>query len=90
MAERMRKFYGWGYEDQGPDAAQQRHMAERMAKRFGLAELKITPAPTADELNLRAPRVKPPDALAPLCSFSAHARAEHSYGRFGCLPARRT
>ncbi|HLW71540.1 MAG TPA: FAD-binding oxidoreductase [Candidatus Binataceae bacterium] len=81
MAERKRKFYGWGYEDQGPNAEQQQQMAKRMAERFGLAELKITPAPTAAELQLRAPRVKPPDTLAALCSVEPHARAEHSYGR---------
>ena len=81
MAERRRKFYGWGYEDQGPNAEQTKHMAERMAKRFGLPELTITPAPTEADLNLRAPRVKPPDALASICSTGIHARAEHSYGR---------
>ncbi|HXD90501.1 MAG TPA: FAD-binding oxidoreductase [Candidatus Binataceae bacterium] len=81
MAERRRKFYGWGYEDQGPNAEQQQHMAARMAKRFGLAELKITPAPTEADLKLRAPRVKPPDSLASICSTGTHARAEHSYGR---------
>jgi alkyldihydroxyacetonephosphate synthase len=76
-----RKFYGWGYEDQGPNSDQQRHMAERMAKRFGLSELKIMPAPTEDELKLRAPRVAPPDALATICSVSTYERAAHSYGR---------
>jgi alkyldihydroxyacetonephosphate synthase len=81
MAERRRKFYGWGYEDQGPTAEQQKHMAQRMAKRFGLAELTITPAPTEADLNLRAPRIKPPDALAAICSTRVHDRAEHSYGR---------
>ena len=81
MAERRRKFYGWGYEDQGPNAAQQKHMAERMAERFGLAELMIAPAPTEAELTLRAPRVAPPAALAAICSTRAHDRAEHSYGR---------
>jgi alkyldihydroxyacetonephosphate synthase len=81
MAERRRKFYGWGYEDQGPNDEQKRHMAERMAKRFGLPELKIAAPPTEADLKLRAPRVKPPDALASICSTSVHARAEHSYGR---------
>jgi alkyldihydroxyacetonephosphate synthase len=81
MAERRRKFYGWGFEDQGPNPEQQRHMAERMAARFGLPELTITPAPSADELRLRMPRVKPPDSLAHLCSDDPHTRAEHSYGR---------
>jgi len=45
MAERRRKFWGWGYEDQGPTPEQQKHMAERMAKRFELGELTLTPPP---------------------------------------------
>jgi alkyldihydroxyacetonephosphate synthase len=56
-------------------------MAERMAKRFGLPELKITPAPTDAELHLRAPRLQPPASLAPICTASIHERACHSYGR---------
>ena len=40
MAERRRKFWGWGYEDQGPNADQKQRMAERMASRFGLGRIK--------------------------------------------------
>ncbi|MGA7760796.1 MAG: FAD-binding protein, partial [Candidatus Binataceae bacterium] len=82
MAEqRKRKFWGWGYEDQHPNAEQQKHIGERVAKRFGLAPLTITPPPREDELNLRAPRIKPPDALTAIFSTSIYDRAGHSYGR---------
>jgi alkyldihydroxyacetonephosphate synthase len=82
MAEqRKRKFWGWGYEDMQPSAEQQKQIAERMAKRFGLAPLTITPPPREDELNLRAPRIKPPNALAAIFSTSIYDRAGHSYGR---------
>ena len=82
MAEqRRRKFWGWGYEDQHPTDQQQKHLAERIAGRFGLAPLTITPPPRESELHLRAPRVKPPDALAAICSTSVYDRAGHSYGR---------
>jgi alkyldihydroxyacetonephosphate synthase len=82
MAEqRKRKFWGWGYEDQHPNAEQQKQIAERVTKRFGLAPLTITPPPREDELNLRAPRIKPPDALAAIFSTSIYDRAGHSYGR---------
>jgi alkyldihydroxyacetonephosphate synthase len=82
MAEqRKRKFWGWGYEDMHPNAEQQKHIAERVAKRFGLAPLTITPPPREDELKLRAPRIKPPDALAAIFSTSIYDRAGHSYGR---------
>lgn len=81
MAERRRKFYGWGYEDQGPSRDQQQRMAERMAARFGMSALSLVPPPTENELNLRAPRVKPPDSLASICSSSTYDRAARSYGR---------
>ena len=82
MAEqRKRKFWGWGYEDQHPNAEQQKHIGERVAKRFGLGPLTITPPPREDELKLRAPRIKPPDALATIFSTSIYDRAGHSYGR---------
>ncbi len=82
MAEqRRRKFWGWGYEDQQPTQEQQRRIAERIAQRFGLGPIEITPPPREAELHLRAPRVKPPDALASICSISAYDRASHSYGR---------
>ncbi|MGA2409923.1 MAG: FAD-binding oxidoreductase, partial [Candidatus Binataceae bacterium] len=81
MAERRRKFWGWGYEDQGPNAEQKQRMAERMASRFGLSELTILPTPTEASLRLRAPRIEPPSALAALFTTSPWERAAHSYGR---------
>jgi len=81
MAERKRKFWGWGYEDQGPNAEQQKKMAERMASRFGLRELTILPHPTEAELNLRLPRMQPPDSLGSIFSASTYERATHTYGR---------
>ncbi|HJU10430.1 MAG TPA: FAD-binding oxidoreductase, partial [Candidatus Binataceae bacterium] len=81
MAERRRKFWGWGYEDQGPNPEQQKKMAERMATRFGLGELMILPHPTEAELNLRPPRVRPPASLAAIFTESDYERAAHTYGR---------
>ena len=82
MAEnRKRKFWGWGYEDQGPTPEQQKHMAERMAKRFGLGPLELAPPPKESDLNLRPPRVKPPAALEAICTTAPHERAGHTYGK---------
>jgi alkyldihydroxyacetonephosphate synthase len=81
METRRLKFWGWGYEDQGPNPEQQKRMAKRMAERFGLSELTITLPPKLDELDLRAPRVSPPAALAPICSTAPYDRAAHTYGK---------
>jgi alkyldihydroxyacetonephosphate synthase len=79
--QRRRKFWGWGYEDQHPDAGQQARIGERVAKRFGLGPLSITPPPREDELKLRPSRIKAPAPLAEIVSLSTYDRAAHSYGR---------
>ncbi len=81
MAAGKLKFWGWGYEDQGPSPEQQRGIAARMAQRFGLGELKIRPAPMLREITLRPCRIKPPPDLASICSIEVYERALHSYGK---------
>lgn len=79
--ERRLKFYGWGYEDQGPNPEQQKHMAERLAARFGLGRFEIVPPPKLEEIELRAPRIAPPATLAAICSADKYDRAAHTYGK---------
>jgi alkyldihydroxyacetonephosphate synthase len=75
-----RKFWGWGLEGQGPSAEQAAGVARTLADRFGTA-LSPEPAPRIEDVRLRAPRVRPPDALAHLCSDDPAERAGHSYGK---------
>src|SRR5260370_38929925 len=56
-------------------------MAAGLAACFGVSELPIKPPPRIEELNLRAPRVKPPAALASICSTDTYDRAAHTYGK---------
>ena len=81
MSERRRKFWGWGYEDEGPTREQQERIAELVAARFGIAVPEIAPPPRLEEIKLRAPRLTPPVALAPLCSTAPYDRAGHTYGK---------
>jgi len=76
-----RKFWGWGYEGQGPSAEQTRRIAELLAARFSIAVPEIAPPPRVEELSLRAPRIAPPASLAGLCSTDAEDRAGHTYGK---------
>jgi len=80
-APRRRRFWGWGWEDAGPGAEQQQAIATLLGARFGLDELRRTPPPRLDEIALRAPRVRPPDALAAICSHAPYDRASHTYGK---------
>jgi alkyldihydroxyacetonephosphate synthase len=81
MAERRQKFWGWGWEDEGPTPEQQRNLAQLVAARFGLPELTIDPPPRLDEITLRRPRLTPPAALTPICSIEQYDRAAHTYGK---------
>jgi hypothetical protein len=78
---RRRKFWGWGFEGEGPDAAQAAGIAGVLAKRFGVAELELAPEPRVEDLKLPAPRMAPPPRLAELCSTAALDRASHTYGK---------
>ncbi len=81
VERRTRRFWGWGYEGEGPTRQQQEKLAGTLTARFGIEGLTIVDPPTVDELDLPAPRVKPPDALAPICSVEPVDRAGHTYGK---------
>jgi alkyldihydroxyacetonephosphate synthase len=81
MSERRRKFWGWGYEGEGPTAEQQAKIAALLAARFDIPPPPIQPAPRIEEISLRAPRVGAPPALAAICSEAPLDRAAHTYGK---------
>ena len=80
MAERRLKFWGWGYEDEGPDIEAARRIAQALAARFGGRELEVDPYPRIEDVELRSPRVAPPAALSAILSDDRSERARHSYG----------
>jgi alkyldihydroxyacetonephosphate synthase len=81
VSGRARKFWGWGYEGEGPDAEQQGRIAALLGARFGIDLPPARPAPRIADIGLRAPRIAPPAALAPLCSAEPVQRAGHTYGK---------
>lgn len=81
MPERRRKFWGWGWEDEGPTVEQQEKIAGLLAARFDVQDVTITPPPAIGELALRAPRLSPPDKLSHLFSVDPFDRAGHTYGK---------
>ena len=72
-----RSFWGWGLEDAGPNEEQAAGIARTLAARFE-APLELAPAPRIEDVSLPAPRIQPPDALAPLCSDEPYERASHT------------
>jgi alkyldihydroxyacetonephosphate synthase len=78
---RTRRFWGWGYEGEGPTREQQGRLATTLAERFNLTELEMVDPPAIEELDLPAPRLRPPAPLADLCSTTPLDRAGHTYGK---------
>jgi alkyldihydroxyacetonephosphate synthase len=81
LAVRRRKHWGWGYEDQQPSHHEVREAAAGIRSHLGFEPLDAEePVPLA-AVELPAPRLDPPAALAALCSGDPHERASHAYGR---------
>jgi alkyldihydroxyacetonephosphate synthase len=78
---RRRKFWGWGYEGDGLTADEMELMAQIVATRLGLSELRAVDPPDIASVALRAPRILPPPSLAASCSTDPWDRAEHTLGK---------
>ncbi len=78
---RRRKFWGWGWENEGPNEEQQGKIAELLAQRFSMPNVAVRKPPTIDELSLPDSRIQAPDSLADICSCSVYDRAGHTYGK---------
>ena len=75
-----RSFWAWGSEAQEPSDADRAERAKELSQRYGVT---VDPPkiPLVSELDLRAPRIAIPEALAEFCSSDDYERASHTYGR---------
>jgi alkyldihydroxyacetonephosphate synthase len=78
---KVRKFWGWGYEGEGPTRDQQEQMAKTLAGMFDLGDIAVADPPTIAELELPEPRLEPPATLASQCTTDPAERAGHTYGK---------
>jgi alkyldihydroxyacetonephosphate synthase len=78
---RKRKFWGWGWEDQGLDREETERLAQLLAARFRLPSLEAQNPPRLEELALRPPRCEIPTRLAAVVTTDPHERASHTYGK---------
>ena len=94
MAVRLRKFWGWGYEGEGPTAEQQEKIAALLAARFGIAAPTVQAAPRIEEIDLRAAARRAADGTAAvlLDQRRSTAPAIPTASRFAtsCAPSRAT
>lgn len=80
-ASRTRRFWGWGYEDEGPDPLMLALLTEYLKDRFGIDEFQKIQPPSLDEIHLPAPRFRLPPPLESFCTSDAADRIHHSYGK---------
>jgi alkyldihydroxyacetonephosphate synthase len=77
---RRLKHWGWGYEDQAPTAAQLAEAAAGIRARFGFGGEARAAVPLA-EVEVRAPRLKPPDAFGDLFTDEKYERVSRALGK---------
>ncbi len=78
---RRRKFWGWGWEDEGFDRQEAERLAQVLSARFSLSGVEIAQPPRSEDLTLRPPRCRVPARLEAVVTTEAHERASHTYGK---------
>ncbi len=74
-----RSIWMYGLESEEPTEAQRQEDAGRLGQRLGIT-IDLPPIPAIDELQLRRPRITPPDAVAAFCFSDNYERALHTKG----------
>ncbi|MGA9858410.1 MAG: FAD-binding oxidoreductase [Solirubrobacteraceae bacterium] len=80
MTESRRKHWGWGRESDQPSPEQLVQAAAFLSEHLGFGSRTPEPFVPLSEVTLPTPRLRPPEALAPICEAGPHARARHTYG----------
>ncbi len=78
---RRRKHWGWGYEDEQPSERELQQAASFLTRRFGFGSTEVEHPVPLSEVSIPPPRLRVPDALAPICFTDDYERALHAYGR---------
>ena len=74
-----RSIWMFGLESEEPTEQQRRDFAKDFSERQGV-EVDLPPIPRVEDLQLREPRIKPPQSLADFCRMDNYERALHAKG----------
>ena len=80
MAERRKKHWGWGWEDQAPSRKELEEAAAGIRAGLGFGGEPQEPVPL-EQVVLRAPRLKAPAGLGDLFTDDRHERVCHALGK---------
>jgi len=78
---RLRKFYGWGFQDEELSAAEEAAWLGNFHRLFSVDRFEERHVPSLAEISLPTPRVTPPPALEAICTVEPYERALHSFGK---------
>ena len=78
---KVRKFWGWGYEDQTLTDEEERAVEKRIAQNFSVNEVSVLPIPKAKEISLSKSRISIPTSLRSSLSEDHLERLNHTYGK---------
>ena len=78
---RQRKFWGWGYEDEGPDESFLNRIRELLKAGLGIEEFDRIEPPKIEDVELRPPRFSLPAEFESFCTSEKPDRLSHCYGK---------
>ncbi len=73
--------WGWGHASKFPPTEERNALAEQVGMMLGLPGLSAREPVALDDVEMPAPRMEIPAALASFCTVEKAERARHSYGR---------
>jgi alkyldihydroxyacetonephosphate synthase len=76
-----RRFWGWGYEEAGPEPAMMSALEAALAHWLGMESFERLPRPRLEDFVLRRSRLEAPRALARILTDDPFERASHAYGK---------
>jgi alkyldihydroxyacetonephosphate synthase len=78
---RRRKWWGWGYEDDGVDETAFAGLLRALGRSLGDPDLRPTEVPPVDGIELRPPRFSLPTEFADFVTDARLDRLAHAYGK---------
>ena len=78
---RLRKFWGWGYDDELLSDEEEKSIDRRIAKTFDLDDVQAIKIPNADDIEIPESKIKSPKSLENLFTDNKIERLNHSYGK---------
>ena len=78
---RMRKFWGWGYDDELLSSEEENNIDQRIAKTFQLDHVERIEIPKISDIDINKPLFSIPSSLKKILSDDKLERLNHAYGK---------